>query len=86
MTQGHKFDVPILHEAFIKGESFPYIGVIGSKQKAQVIKRDLLALGVLGRDLERLFCPIGLDFGTNVPEEIALSIAGQILTERDLIF
>ncbi len=86
MTQGHKFDVPILKEAFKNKDNFPYIGVIGSKQKAQVIKSDLMKEGVLEHDLERLFCPIGLDFGSNIPEEIAFSIIGQILVERDLSF
>tara|TARA_Y100000590_G_scaffold263893_1_gene296358 strand:+ start:209764 stop:210540 length:777 start_codon:yes stop_codon:yes gene_type:complete len=84
MTQGHKYDVPILHKAFLKAADFPYIGVIGSKQKAQVIKADLKELGILEQDLERLFCPIGLNFGSNIPEEIAFSIIGQILTEREL--
>jgi len=84
MTQGHKYDVPILQKAFEKASEFPYIGVIGSKQKAQVIKADLRNLGIGEQDLERLFCPIGLDFGSNIPEEIAFSIIGQILTEREL--
>jgi xanthine dehydrogenase accessory factor len=83
MTQGHKFDLPILEKALKKGEYFPYVGVIGSKQKAQVIRRDLLNLGTNLNDLERLICPIGLDFGQNVPEEISFSIIAQILTLRD---
>lgn len=83
MTQGHKFDLPILKKALDKGEYFPYVGVIGSKQKAQVIKHDLLEQGVSANDLERLICPIGLDFGRNIPEEIAFSIIAQILQVRD---
>jgi xanthine dehydrogenase accessory factor len=83
MTQGHSFDLPILEKAFERKSDFPYIGVIGSKQKAQVIKKDLLDKGVLASDLEYLTCPIGLDFGRNIPEEIAFSIIAQILQVRD---
>jgi len=32
---------------------------------------------------EKFHCPVGLDFGTNHPHEIARSIAAQLLTERD---
>lgn len=83
MTQGHKLDLPILKKALNCGDQFPYVGVIGSKQKAQVIRRDLLEEGVSPNDLERLICPIGLDFGCNIPEEIAFSIIAQILQVRD---
>lgn len=85
ITQGHKYDVPILQKAFERGDDFPYIGTIGSEQKAQVIKKDLRHLGVNDCDLERLFCPLGLRFGNNIPEEIAFSIIAQLLTERDLL-
>lgn len=83
MTQGHSFDLPILKRALKKAEVFPYVGVIGSKQKAQVLRRDLLGEGVDPNDLERLICPIGQDFGDNIPEEIAFSIIAQILQVRD---
>ncbi|MFT6069054.1 MAG: xanthine dehydrogenase accessory factor [Bacteriovoracaceae bacterium] len=83
MTQGHKFDLPILEKALKCGDKFPYVGVIGSKQKAQVIRQDLLSLGSCPNDLERLICPIGLDLGRNIPEEIAFSIIAQILQVRD---
>ncbi len=83
MTQGHKYDLPILEKVLKRGEKFPYVGVIGSKQKAQVIRNDLLALGSQPNDLERLICPVGLDLGRNIPEEIAISIIAQILQVRD---
>lgn len=83
MTQGHSFDLPILEKALKRREDFPYIGVIGSNQKAQVIKADLVSRGFSQCDLEHLICPIGLKFGSNVPEEIAFSIIAQILSKRD---
>ncbi len=82
MTQGHATDRPILHRA-LTTRQFPFLGVIGSAAKAAVLRRELLAEGLAPALAEKFHCPIGLDFGTNHPHEIALSIAAQLLTERD---
>ena len=82
MTQGHRTDRPVLHRA-LATRDFPFIGVIGSDAKAAVLRRELLAEGLAPELVEKFHCPVGLDFGTNHPHEIALSIAAQLLTERD---
>jgi len=82
MTQGHQTDRPILHRA-LATKDFPFVGVIGSAAKAAVLRRELIADGLAPALAERFYCPVGLDFGTNHPHEIALSIAAQLLTERD---
>ncbi len=82
MTQGHATDRPILRRALTE-RSFPFIGVIGSEAKAAILRRELTANGVTSEQASRFHCPVGLDFGTNHPHEIALSIAAQLLTERD---
>jgi xanthine dehydrogenase accessory factor len=82
MTQGHHTDRPILERA-LRTRAFPYVGVIGSAAKAAVLRRDLIAAGLDAESVARFHCPIGLEFGTNHPHEIALSIAAQLLTERD---
>jgi xanthine dehydrogenase accessory factor len=82
MTMGHATDRPILKRALTE-RNFPFIGVIGSDAKAAILRRELIAEGV-SEDLAAKFrCPVGLDFGTNHPHEIALSIAGQLVSERD---
>jgi xanthine dehydrogenase accessory factor len=63
--------------------NFPFIGVIGSDSKAAILRRELIADGVHPQLVEQIHCPVGLPFGTNHPHEIALSIAAQLLTERD---
>lgn len=83
MTQGHKTDRPILLRALTSLGKFPYLGCIGSDAKATVLRQELAADGVPPPALDKLFCPIGLDFGTNHPHEIALSIAAQLVSERD---
>lgn len=82
MTQGHSTDLPVLARA-LSADLFPFVGAIGSDAKAAVLRRELLASGLSPDLVQRLHCPLGLDFGTNHPHEIALSIAGQLLTERD---
>lgn len=82
MTMGHTTDRPILKRA-LSEKDFPFIGVIGSEAKAEILRRELMAEGVTPEQAARIRCPVGLDFGTNHPHEIALSIAGQLLTERD---
>ena len=82
MTQGHASDLPVLQRALAKHD-FPFLGVIGSASKASVLKRELATAGIAAETIAKLHCPIGLDFGTNHPHEIALSIAAQLLSERD---
>lgn len=83
LTQGHATDVPVLEAALRKIDHFPYIGAIGSAVKAGKIKLELQTLGIAPERLEKLHCPIGLPLGDNTPPEIAISIAAQLLTERD---
>jgi xanthine dehydrogenase accessory factor len=82
MTMGHATDRPILRRALLERD-FPFIGVIGSKAKAEILRRELMADGVSPERASTFHCPVGLDFGTNHPHEIALSIGGQLLAERD---
>ena len=83
MTQGHSSDLPVLKRA-LASKDFPFIGVIGSKAKAAVLKKDLIESGLTAERAANFHCPIGLDFGSNDPHEIALSIAAQLLSVRGL--
>lgn len=82
MTQGHRSDLPVLKEIFLKGHEFPYLGVIGSKAKSKVLHGELTEAGI-SADKVRFHCPIGLPIGTNHPAEIAVSIVAQLLEVRD---
>ena len=84
MTMGHTTDRPILRRALTE-KNFPFIGVIGSDAKAEILRRELIADGVPAERSALFHCPVGLDFGTNHPHEIALSIAAQLLSERDRV-
>jgi xanthine dehydrogenase accessory factor len=61
---------------------FPFIGVMGSRAKIATIFEQLQQTGVSESVLSRLYAPVGLPIGSHTPEEIAISIAAQILQER----
>ncbi|MFY8215548.1 MAG: xanthine dehydrogenase accessory protein XdhC [Chthoniobacterales bacterium] len=82
MTQGHRTDKPIL-EMILKTRAFPYLGVIGSASKAAVLRRELRECGVPGGGEKAFRCPIGLPLGRDTPEEIAISIAAELIQQRD---
>jgi xanthine dehydrogenase accessory factor len=82
MTMGHGSDLPVLLE-ILKTRQFPYLGVIGSRAKAARLKKDLTEAGLPAACSEAFFCPVGLTLGNNQPQEIAISIAAQLLKERD---
>jgi xanthine dehydrogenase accessory factor len=82
LTKGHASDRPVLQRALAE-RNFPFVGVIGSDAKAEVLRRELVAGGLPAERAKQFHCPVGLPFGSNDPREIALSIAAQLLTERD---
>lgn len=83
MTMGHATDLPILLE-ILRTRRFPYLGVIGSRAKAVRLKKEVEEAG-LSQHKEAFYCPIGLDLGNNHPHEIAISVAAQLIQERDRI-
>ena len=82
MSMGHSSDKPVLLE-ILKTRKFPYVGVIGSNAKAKRLRQDVAEAG-LPEELQRAFhCPIGLELGSDAPQEIAISVVAQLLQERD---
>ncbi len=87
MTKGHHSDLPILQEIFAQHRHFPFLGVIGSKAKAAVLRKELIAAGMEPESIQ-FHCPVGLvvgdaPLGGNSPNEIAVSIVAQLLVVRD---
>jgi xanthine dehydrogenase accessory factor len=82
MTMGHATDRPILRRA-LSERQFPFVGVIGSDAKAKILRGELISDGLTDAQASRFHCPVGMNFGTNHPHEIAISIAAQLVAERD---
>ncbi len=83
MTMGHRTDLPVLAAILTLGRQPRYLGVIGSRAKREVLRRELEEAGVAPAAIEPLRCPIGLPIGGNQPGEIAVSVAAEILQIRD---
>jgi xanthine dehydrogenase accessory factor len=67
-------------------QSFPFIGVMGSQAKITEITKRLKSEGITEDQLSRLTTPVGIPMASNTPEEIAISVAAQILQKRDQVF
>jgi xanthine dehydrogenase accessory factor len=80
VTRGHLHDQTVLMQA-LRTEA-AYIGMIGSRRKRDHIFNALLDEGFMEADLKRVHSPIGLDIGAETPEEIALSIVGELVQAR----
>jgi xanthine dehydrogenase accessory factor len=83
MTMGHSSDKPILLEILHSKRNFPYLGIIGSAAKAARLYKDIEEAGLPRELRETFYCPMGLELGTNHPYEIAISMAAQLIQERD---
>jgi len=66
-------------------QQFPFIGVMGSQAKISKIVKRLKIEGVPKDQLSRLTAPVGIPMASNTPEEIAISVAAQILQNRKQI-
>lgn len=56
-----------------------YIGMMGSKKKIKTIFENLLKSGIDKELLNKVHSPIGLEIGAESPDEIAISIAAEII-------
>jgi len=80
LTHDDKFDLPLVHGA-LATEAF-YLGWLGSRRNQERRRGLLLEEGLTDEDLERVSGPAGLDLGAASPEEMAVSILGEILAVR----
>lgn len=80
MTRGHLADLTVLKQVLKFQTS--YLGVIGSHKKLEISHKKLLEAGFSEEDLARVHGPIGLAIGAETPDEIAVSIAAEIIAAR----
>lgn len=59
--------------------SLPYVGMIGSRRRVRALKEALRSQGADEAFIEGLHAPVGLDIGAVTPEELALSIASEMV-------
>jgi xanthine dehydrogenase accessory factor len=81
LTHDPKFDVPVL-EIALRLTQVGFIGAMGSRKTHEERLQRLREAGLGEVELERLSSPIGLDLGARTPEETAISIAAEIVSQR----
>jgi xanthine dehydrogenase accessory factor len=82
VTRGHRWDFDCLRRLVHAAPPPRYIGMIGSRRRVRAAFHALLEAGVPRETLARVRAPIGLELGAETPEEIAVSIAAELIAER----
>ena len=80
VTRGHTNDLEALRA--LAPRELRYLGLIGSRAKVARIYEALLEDGMSPDVLERVHAPIGLDIGAVTPQEIAVSILGELIAVK----
>jgi xanthine dehydrogenase accessory factor len=80
VTRGHKDDMRVLEWAVETPAR--YIGMIGSRRKVLEIYKTLEEQGASREKFDRVHAPVGLEIGALTPEEIAVSIAAELIAIR----
>jgi xanthine dehydrogenase accessory factor len=80
VTRGHLSDLECVRAVLRR--RYRYAGFMGSARKAQLLREQLRADGFEPARIESLYAPIGLEIGAETPEEIAISILGQVVAAR----
>jgi xanthine dehydrogenase accessory factor len=80
VTRGHRDDMRVLKLAI--GTTARYIAMIGSKRKVINVIRELEKEGIPRAAFERIHAPMGLNIGAVSPEEIAISVAAEMIAVR----
>ncbi|GEM_PF-59670 len=89
VTRGHRHDAQALAAVLSReteAETPYYIGMIGSRRKVAVTYEELESRGIPRARLESVCAPVGLPIGSQTVEEIAVSIAAQLVQNRAALY
>jgi xanthine dehydrogenase accessory factor len=77
MTLGYRSDAQVLRQ--LLGKELHYLGMLGSAAKWATLLQELTREGYAPEALARVRAPIGLPIHSQTPEEIAVSIAAELI-------
>ena len=80
-TRAHSFDVECLTEIYKK--RFAYVGMLGSRNRSALVRRQLIEAGTAPEKAKSLHAPIGLAIKAQTAQEIALSILAEIVEVKN---
>jgi xanthine dehydrogenase accessory factor len=78
VSRNYRIDCDALLAA-LRGGGMGYVGMMGSKRKVRLAFEEAQAAGISEQRLAEVYAPLGLDVGADTPEEIAVSVLGQML-------
>ncbi|MBX3470633.1 MAG: XdhC family protein [Planctomycetes bacterium] len=81
VTRGHRHDQACLEWA-LRQDAPRYVGLVGSRAKIRKLLLRARERGLPEEQLEAVRAPIGLDIGSVTVEEIALSVAAELVAVR----
>jgi xanthine dehydrogenase accessory factor len=81
MTNKYTDDKLVLSQ--LLRNNYAYVGVLGSKAKLKTMWEVLLKEGFKQKELDSVFAPIGIHIKSETPEEIAISIAAEIIQTKN---
>lgn len=79
-TAGHGSDFEVLCQTLSRRPA--YVGCLGSRKKTAHTKVRLLDAGFSSEDVDAVRMPVGVPIACETPEEIAISIAAQLVDAR----
>jgi xanthine dehydrogenase accessory factor len=80
VTRGHRDDMRVLRWAVTTPAR--YISMIGSKRKVIAVIKELEKDGIASDAFDRVYAPMGFEIGAVSPEEIAISVAAEMIAMR----
>ncbi|MFN8274946.1 MAG: XdhC family protein [Flavobacteriaceae bacterium] len=81
MSFGYRTDGVIIRR--LLGRSYIYLGMMGSREKIETLKNDLLSEGFTSEQWSQLRAPIGLDIKSETAQEIAISVAAELIAVKN---
>lgn len=83
VTRGHRYDSACLYSVLDRKEECAYVGMMGSRRRTAIVKEQMIQLGISQEKVGKVCTPIGLAIGAETPEEIAVSILGEIIEVKN---
>jgi xanthine dehydrogenase accessory factor len=81
VTRGHQHDTLCL-QGVLSGTLPHYIGMIGSRRRVAIVRKQLADEGFPPEDIAKVYSPIGLRIGAVTPQEISIAILAEIVQHR----
>ena len=81
MSFGYRTDDVIIRQLINK--DFLYIGMLGSKEKIATLFQNMIADGFDKDRIAKVYAPIGIDIKSETTQEIAISVAAQLIRVKN---